>query len=150
MFKDDARLDESVAAAAEISRRTVNRGMAWSVPVIVGAFAAPMASGSSSAQIGTPTVTFIKEGGKDLKHIDFTLTFSNSGSVQGKVEVLSVSSTGDGAYGSGLPQVLVVGANASVATSVVVWNYGSLPKAATYTFIYRVDGGTVQSVQIKA
>lgn len=52
MFRDDARLDHAIAAAADVSRRTVNRGIAWSVPVVMAAVAAPAAGGS---QPPTPT-----------------------------------------------------------------------------------------------
>lgn len=159
MFKDDTRVDESAAQARGIDRRTVAKGVAWTVPVVIVATAAPAAAASPpppapSAQVGQPSVTFTKEvgGGKDtLKHIDFTLTFANTGTASASVDVLMITSTGDGAYASGLPQALTVGPGASVSTpQLIVWNYGSQPKSATYAINYKVNGGQIQSAVITA
>ena len=58
MHKDDARLDESATAAREIDRRTIAKGVAWTVPVVIVATAAPAAAASrGSTSLVTPTVT---------------------------------------------------------------------------------------------
>ena len=47
MHKDDARLDESATATREIDRRTIAKGVAWTVPVVIVATAAPAAAASA-------------------------------------------------------------------------------------------------------
>jgi len=151
MHKDGSGLTDSIAGAVDVDRRTVNRAMAWSVPVVMAAVAAPAATGSRFAQIGTPTVAAVKTGGPKGK-VEFTLTFSNTGTLQGSVEVLTVSapSPAVGAYQSGLPQTLVIGPSSSTSTAPIIWDYkGDTPKATTYTFTYKVDDGAVSSVTFK-
>jgi hypothetical protein len=159
MFKDDIRVDESAAEPRGVDRRTIAMGVAWTVPVVIVATAAPAAAASPppptpSAQVGQPLVAFTKVvgGGKDtIKHIDFTLTFANTGTASATVDVLMITSTGDGAYASGLSQALIVGPGASVSTPrLIVWNYGAQPKSATYTINYKVDDGQIQSAVITA
>lgn len=58
MFKD-ARLDESTEGAREIDRRTIAKGVAWSVPVVLVATAAPAAATSRMAvSAGLTSVSF--------------------------------------------------------------------------------------------
>ncbi|MDF2144147.1 hypothetical protein [Knoellia sp. p5-6-4] len=154
MRRDETQLNKAIADAVELDRRTVNRAMAWSVPVVMAAVAAPAAAGSGYAQIGQPTVTATKTGGPTGK-VEFVLTFSNTGTGQGTVQVLTVTSSArndeGGVYLAGLPQTSVVGAGGSAATGPITWDYqGKTPKAATYTFTYTVDEGrTTGSVTFK-
>lgn len=151
MHKDESLVDEAAAQTREINRRTIAKGVAWTVPVVIVATAAPAAAASPTPapKIGTPTVTSNKVGAVGAKRNEFTVSFTNSGTAQGRVEVLTMSSSGAGTYVSGLPQVLVVGAAASATTTTITWSYGTEPpKGATFTFNYKVDGGALQSVQI--
>ena len=151
MRRDESRLNDAISDAVELDRRTVNRAMAWSVPVVMAAVAAPAATGSQYPQIGVPTVTATKTGGPTGK-IQFVLTFTNTGTGKGTVQVLTVTAPKDavGVYQSGLPQAVVVGPGGSAATAPIIWDYqGKTPKATTYTFTYTVDGGAVQSVTFK-
>jgi hypothetical protein len=151
MRRDESQLSDAISDAVQLDRRTVNRAMAWSVPVVMAAVAAPAATGSSYSKIAQPTITAVKTGGQNGK-IQFTLTFTNTGTGKGTVQVLTVSASAPvvGAYSSGLPQTLVVGAGGSAATAPIIWDYqGHTPKATTYTFTYTVDGGSVQSVTFK-
>lgn len=80
MRRDESRLNEAVAEAVDLDRRTVNRAMAWSVPVIVGSFAAPAVSGSATPQ--APVVTFgggsgRRGGTSNARYVDFSLTFTS-------------------------------------------------------------------------
>ena len=51
MVKPDARLRSSESGGTHVSRRTVARGMAWSVPVVAIASAAPAYAGTVSGSV---------------------------------------------------------------------------------------------------
>src|SRR5690242_6199223 len=102
-----------------ISRRAVGIGAVWSVPVILTAVAAPAAAASVTPK-GTPAV-----GGKvtadkvaaqqfGTKHVDFTLTLTNTGTAAGTTQVLSLVSDGIQGTVQGVPTTVVVAAGGSV------------------------------------
>jgi hypothetical protein len=126
-----------------LSRRTIGLGAVWSVPVILTAVAAPAAAASvavppETPQVGTPTHTANKVAA--AKRVDFTLTFSNTGTGAGTVELLSLTSSGGGSS-QGVPQTVIV----APANSTVVsfsWNYTGNTGTADYTITYRASGTT--------
>lgn len=91
----DERLDETIAAAGGLSRRTVNKGLAWSVPVIVGAFAAPAESASTVDTTPQATLSLVtaQKGQKDSQNRQVWLTLSFTG-VVGDNQVVVTGITG--------------------------------------------------------
>jgi hypothetical protein len=51
MHRDDLTIDKSVEGAREIDRRTIPKGVAWTVPVVIVATAAPAAAASGNVTI---------------------------------------------------------------------------------------------------
>lgn len=137
MYKDDARLDESLGLAGDISRRTINRGMAWSVPVIVGAVAAPMNSGSQPPPPPPPLpqVTFSQASGKlDRSSSTIELALVASSTATGQIQFVLL----DGKPATNLPKVysLATGGN-SFSFSVT---QGGV-KGGVIPLTYSVDAG---------
>jgi hypothetical protein len=148
MLKDDARLDESIAAAADLSRRTVTRGMAWSVPVVIAAVAAPATGGSENPQ--PPAVTFGPVSGlldSSAGTIDFVLSAQSTAA--GQIQFLQMN---NGAA-TGLPTALtlVAGANtlklsvtkSGIATGNVTLTYSLNGGKTTAQVTVRVSYPTV-------
>ena len=90
MLRDDALLNESAAPTArEIDRRTIAKGVAWTVPVVIVATAAPAAAGSANP---SPTTTFVSSTGHQnglSVNANFTLFFT--GSASSTVEVTGLT-----------------------------------------------------------
>jgi hypothetical protein len=139
------------AAPRTISRRAVGLGAVWTVPVILTATAAPAAAASVAPAppvgpvLGTPGLTANKVAA--AKRIDFTLRLSNTGTAQGQVDVLSLTSTGGGTP-QGVPTSVMVPAGHSVDVDVS-WDYGGNNGTADYTITYRMSG-TTGTVGIRA
>lgn len=78
MLRDDALLNESAAPTArEIDRRTIAKGVAWTVPVVIVATAAPAAAGSANPS----NTTFVSSTGHQnglSSNANFTLFFTGS------------------------------------------------------------------------
>lgn len=141
MLKDDARLDESIAAAADISRRTVTRGMAWSVPVIVGAVAAPMQTSSPSTP--PPVVTFtggsgVRGGTTNRRNVEFILKLNSDQATTVTLVSLLPDDSWRALAGEAWPnRVLSLGAGANTF-KFTLDRTGN--EKATYEFSYSVPG----------
>jgi hypothetical protein len=59
MRKDDSLLDGASGAGREIDRRTIAKGVAWTVPVVIVATAAPAAAASGSVAVSSVAATFV-------------------------------------------------------------------------------------------
>lgn len=112
-------LKQAQLAATVVSRRTINLGAAWSVPVIVGALAAPAAAGSpvldpASASLATASARKgISVDGN--RQVSFTLVFAN---VTGSNTVVITAVT-DGPW-STLPTAGVTVTSASPSASFLL------------------------------
>jgi hypothetical protein len=91
MYRDQTQLDEAIAEAVDLDRRTVSRAMAWSVPVVMAAVAAPAATGSQPTPTPVlPTGVILTPGNKGSVAIDF-------GKGDANVTVTLTAVTGGGA-----------------------------------------------------
>src|SRR6476659_11069712 len=114
MHKDDALIDEAAAQAREIDRRTIAKGVAWTVPVVIVATAAPAAAGSANPS----TTTFVSATGRQnglSVNANFTLFFS--GSPSSTVVITSVTSTGDTWTWPTAPLALSAGSKGQLKTT---------------------------------
>jgi hypothetical protein len=84
MRKDDGLFDGTGGTGREIDRRTIAKGVAWTVPVVIVATAAPAAAAS-----GGVTPSAVRSG------TNLVFTFVNDGSQPVKVVITSIS-TGSG------------------------------------------------------
>jgi hypothetical protein len=141
MFKDDARLDESAVETREVSRRTIAKGVAWTVPAIIVATAAPAAAASA------PTVFVNATGQWNGKSGNVTFTLFFTGSSTSKVTITSVTSS-SGAWtkwpateqdlttsGTQLQLSFIAKAESTSATNVIIK--------------FKIDGGSEQSANVK-
>ena len=80
MVQQDAHERMHKSGGLHVSRRTVARGMAWSVPVVAVATAAPAWANHSVPIIITPTGVACKHPGegKNIKSYHFTFCFNNT------------------------------------------------------------------------
>ena len=145
MLRDDALLNESAAPSArEIDRRTIAKGVAWTVPVVIVATAAPAAAGSVNP---SPTTMFVSstghQNGLSVK-ANFTLFFN--GSPSSTVVITSVTSTGDTWTWPTAPLALSAGSKGQLKTTF----QGSRARstAATVTITFKIDGGYEQSTTV--
>ncbi|WP_270886333.1 hypothetical protein [Pedococcus sp. 5OH_020] len=121
-------------AATLVSRRTVNLGAAWSVPVIVGAFAAPAAAGSTVVP-ATPilgSVTAQKGQAVDgNRQVTFYFSFAD---VKGSYSVVLTALTG-GPWAT-LPTVAVMVTPSAPTASFLLTrpdNNATTHETVTYT-----------------
>jgi hypothetical protein len=89
MRTDDSLLDGASGAGREIDRRTIAKGVAWTVPVVIVATAAPAAAGSGNA---TPASLYVV-GTNSGQSYSATLSFAG---VTGTSTVTLRSLTVDG------------------------------------------------------
>lgn len=79
MRRDD-NVDAGGSAPREVSRRTIAKGAAWSVPVVIMATAAPAAASSHDHDAATfVSGTASKGGARDNREVTFTLYFNTVG-----------------------------------------------------------------------
>ena len=144
MHRDDLTIEKSAPAAREIDRRTIAKGVAWTVPVVIVATAAPAAaaSGDVHAQASYNASTRV-----------ITVVFSSHLAVAGQVTITgtdddktnylgnrnTVGATAIGAQPA--TQSLTLTRKSNTPTGYVVsitWSYRA---GATSSFI---PGGSVQ------
>src|SRR6476659_7520742 len=116
MLRDDALLTAESAAPTmrELDRRTIAKGVAWTVPVVIVATAAPAAAGSTTPS----TTTFVSATGRQnglSVNANFTLFFS--GSPSSTVVITSVTSTGDTWTWPTAPLALSAGSKGQLKTT---------------------------------
>ncbi|MGO4340865.1 hypothetical protein [Pedococcus sp. 2YAF34] len=103
MHKEDPTVKQPASGAREIDRRTIAKGVAWTVPVVIVATAAPAAAAS-----GVPTTTFISSGGQGSGW-SLSLTVSNTRTTSVAIQLLTL-------YKNGGSQNLITGTVVDVAT----------------------------------
>jgi hypothetical protein len=133
MRRDDIRVQESVAERARpIDRRTVAKGVAWSVPAILVATAAPAAAASATP----PSVAFTSTSGTvDPATGAVALTLGLTSTADGQLRVMQL----DGAVVPGLPAVRAIATGANTLTLTAT--DARLTSARTVTLTYSVDNG---------
>lgn len=89
MHKDDARPDGSATATREIDRRTIAKGVAWSVPVVIVATAAPAAATSGMA--ATPALSTASIDSHLNGRPSFRFTGSTVSNESGTIEFLTLT-----------------------------------------------------------
>ena len=144
MLRDDALLNESAAPTArEIDRRTIAKGVAWTVPVVIVATAAPAAAGSANPSPTTFVSSTGHQNGLSVK-ANFTLFFT--GSASSTVVITSVTSTGDTWTWPTGPLALSAGSKGQLKTTFT----GSRTRstAATVTITFKIDGGFEQTTTV--
>ncbi|MDF2094119.1 hypothetical protein P0Y31_17350 [Knoellia sp. 3-2P3] len=141
MHRDDAAVDTLADGAREIDRRTIAKGVAWTVPVVIVATAAPAAAAS---QPTFPTVSFTQKAGSlnpATGAVTFSLTLTSTGSGQIRFTLM------DGASAQGLPFVQAIAAGSNTLSFAVTPTTAATAKSVTLT--YSVDNGaTYQSVDV--
>lgn len=149
MHKDGSGLTDSIAGAVDVDRRTVNRAMAWSVPVVMAAVAAPAATGS---QPTPPTVTATpgtgtKGGSANARYVDFAVDFTSDQAVTITLMSLTPDDKWSALPGETWPDRIVSLAPGGNHVTFRLKRNGNA--SGTYTLTYAVTGvsGT-QSVAI--
>ena len=141
MHRDDAAVDTLADGAREIDRRTIAKGVAWTVPVVIVATAAPAAAAS---QPSTPTVSFTQKAGSlnpATGTITFSLTLTSTGSGQIRFTLM------EGASAQGLPFVQPITAGSNTLSFAVTPTTAAAAKTVMLTYSVD-DGATYQSVDV--
>jgi hypothetical protein len=136
-------------SSPHLSRRSVARGAAWSVPVVAIAVAAPAFAASPTY---TPTLTVMTgcrcgTGGGPAKPFRLDVTFTNTGTDTFTVTNVDISTA---AAGSGTGEALLPATPAqtnTIAPGVKTLSYGFIrgtgnPVTDTVTFAYRATNTT--------
>jgi hypothetical protein len=140
--------DEVSTGRKLVSRRAVNIGAAWSVPVILTAVAAPTAS-ASPAGSGDPSATLgtgVADKGEAVsgnRQVTFSLTFTN---VVGSNSVRIMAVSGYAWTVVPTPPALVT-ADRPVA-SFILWRPDSDNSATVLVVTYTVNGGAAQTANV--
>jgi hypothetical protein len=140
--------DEVSTGRKLVSRRAVNIGAAWSVPVILTAVAAPTASASPAGN-GDPSATFgtgVADKGEAVsgnRQVTFSLTFTN---VVGSNSVRIMAVSGYVWTVVPTPPALVT-ADRPVA-SFILWRPDSDNSATVLVVTYTVNGGAAQTANV--
>ena len=130
MFKDDIRVDESAAEPQGIDRRTIAKGVAWTVPVVIVATAAPAAA--SSHDLGAIAVGGTRGGTPQNRNVTITVSLAaGTGTREVRIESLP---------GAGITSMLPTPAVRATGTSAVFILNRSNNGAGPYTVSVSVDG----------
>lgn len=133
MHKDDAR-DGSVTAPREIDRRTIAKGVAWTVPVVIVATAAPAVAASGV----TEALTAVKDSGSSAWYT-LRLAITNGRTTNVQVDLLSLSPAPAKGDTKNFPASTSVAPGSGGLTFSLKGQAG-----ATYTLFYKVAGGQKQ------
>lgn len=139
MLKDDARVDGSLAAAREIDRRTIAKGVAWTVPVVIVATAAPAAAASGTATIQSVAATYVPAVGSANATVSLVITVKGTGA--GNSVTFSGLSQGTKSYGFVGAQNYPIG-NETKSFSMTTAASDTIAAAAS-TLNYMVNTGSV-------
>lgn len=142
MHRDDLTVEKSGTGAREIDRRTIAKGVAWTVPVVIVATAAPAAAASQNTIFVSATG---KYNGKS-NNATFTLFFS--GSSTSKVAITAVTSLGEVWTGwiAG-PQPLAA-SGSQLQLSFTANRPGKVNTAVTVTIMFKIDDGAEQPATV--
>jgi len=131
MHNDDALVDEAAAQTRQIDRRTIAKGVAWTVPVVIVATAAPAAAASGSTS-GTFTATHVGQSA----NYKFVLTVDNSTTSDVVVELQTLTKSGSS---TNLITANATSVKAGKSTNITVYT-GPAAAGETYTLMYMLSG----------
>ncbi|TQJ49864.1 hypothetical protein [Phycicoccus sp. SLBN-51] len=139
MRRDESQLSDAISDAVELDRRTVNRAMAWSVPVVMAAVAAPAATGSPhppkvTAQPGTGT----RGGTSNARYVDFAIAFTSDQTATITLTSLAPDDKWSAVQGQTWPNKVVSLASGSNVVKFRLNRNGNA--AGAYTLNYGVTG----------
>lgn len=132
MRKEDGLLDGASGTGREIDRRTIAKGVAWTVPVVIVATAAPAAAASGSVALGPVTGTLDPSTGA----VTVSGTVSSSGDGN-QVTFLTVSR---GTSSTSVNQSMSLSKGGSNPFSFVAPSSGGV--ANSYVLTYSINGGS--------
>ena len=130
-----------------ISRRSVTRGLAWSVPVVVIATPAPAYANHSVPIIVTQTGVACKHPGEgqNVKSYHFTFCFQNTSVFDATVHLTDMIVNGVSARQGVLPQTILVPAGQTVCKYVDAKDYpNSANGTATLVYNFDINGENTQ------
>ena len=117
-------------SAPQVSRRSVTRGAAWSVPLVAVGVAAP-AFATSASQVAVTAVTVCQCAGGVIKKYALTVTFTNSTNLPVTLDSVAISE-------AGIPVVNQTPTTGEVAagppTTQLTFSFNRLSNASTGTF----------------
>ncbi|SER72974.1 hypothetical protein SAMN05216199_1013 [Pedococcus cremeus] len=140
MHRDDLTVEKSTTGAREIDRRTIAKGVAWTVPVVIVATAAPAAAASGSVQITGLTGAFDPSTGG----VTVTVVVSSTGAGN-TITFLSVSR---GSSSTPVNQTKTLSRGSSNTFSFIAPTSGGV--ANTYVLTYSINGGAAQPMSFTA
>jgi hypothetical protein len=146
MRKDDGLLDGAGGTGREIDRRTIAKGVAWTVPVVVVATAAPAAAGSGDLHLAAAATLGNPDGNNHEIHFT-AYSHGVAGTVQitvpGGKDVWSTESGSVAVAANGQGRItLMKKKNKSGSTESVTYSYTPVGKSTV--------SGLTQSVTIPA
>lgn len=134
MFKDDARLMQAAGAGREIDRRTIAKGVAWTVPVVIVATAAPAAAASGAVTLDS--ATYVPIAGSDRAKIAVKVK------VDGGTKGLTITFGGLSQNG---PSIAIASPNSfqvkGIQTLSIETVATAAPAAVTSVLSYSMTGG---------
>lgn len=133
MQRDDARLDGSATGMREIDRRTIAKGVAWTVPAVIVATAAPAAAGSMDVHLDSAAALGSASGINDYQ---IMFGFQSHG-VTGTVSITGVAESGAWSTTTGST---TIGANGT-AQITLLKKKNRAASTPLVTFTYTATGG---------
>ncbi|WP_156399909.1 hypothetical protein [Phycicoccus sp. Soil748] len=79
MFKDESAAEKSAPGGREIDRRAITKGVAWTVPVVIVATAAPAAAASGSVSIQSVAATYVPASASGDASITLVVSVKSTG-----------------------------------------------------------------------
>ena len=134
MFKDDARLTQTAGEGREIDRRTIAKGVAWTVPVVIVATAAPAAAASGAVTLDS--ASYVPIAGSDRAKIAVKVK------VDGGRKGLTITFSGLSQNG---PSIAIASPNSFQVTGIQTLSIETVataaPAAVTSVLSYSMTGG---------
>ena len=137
MHRDDLTVENSAPGAREVDRRTIAKGVAWTVPVVIVATAAPAAAGSMDVHLD-PAAALGPVSNQDYKIV---FTFRSHG-VTGTVAITNIAENGAWSSTAGSASIAANG----TATVTLLKKKNRAASSPIVTFTYTPTGGATKTL----
>lgn len=141
MRKEDGLLDGASGTGREIDRRTIAKGVAWTVPVVIVATAAPAAAASGDMHVGSAAALGAASGNNGYE-IDFAITS------HGVAGTLTLSIPSDSAWHTISGSTAVAADGSGIIKLIKKKSRAAQTVTATYS--YTTSSGAVVSGKTQA
>jgi hypothetical protein len=134
MRKDDSLLDGASGTGREIDRRTIAKGVAWTVPAVIVATAAPAAA--TSRMVASAQLTDVKFDPQPTGNPKLIFSGTATSNESGQLNFLTVEQAGSQPYSLNLNKSLAVSSSNTFTDVTATPSFALRPGPVTISYNY--------------